>query len=591
MADISSSIPELTPPDWRLLIAQTSIPFRYKEGHIHHTWAKTHFSRPELYLQPQTVEEIQHIVHTARRCRRKLTVIGSGHSPSDMTSSTVPSNTWLVNLDNFNRVLDDNPDTHGFDGPCITVEAGIRIYHLIAELNKRGLGLPSMGSIMEQSIAGAIATATHGSSLRHGLLSENIVSLRIMLSDGKSYTCAHDKNRELFEAALVSLGGLGIITHVTYAAVPQYRLHWKQEIRTLEHMLESWDKGLWDQKEFSRAWWFPYSERAIVWRAEKIGKVEHFDEETKQWSERWEAGGEELGKPPYSWYGTWMGYHAYQMMLWVARWIPWLTPYVERFVFRTQYGWEEGVIGEAVQQGEEALLLDCLFSQYVNEWAIPLHHGPAAISRLRAWLFRRPYSEHQIPISPAGVYVHAPIEVRVTDSSLHHATTQAPARARALLDTSCPDGPTLYLNATLYRPYLSRGNAEMRRRYYTAFEWLMREYGGKPHWGKNFVVGGGGEVEKGVNDVRIEGEDGESVKALPGEGEGVWDEMYGAAVRRWRAVRKRVDPDGVFRTGWLDRTVLAGEGTGENEEGDRYGEASTVLVGVEEVLEFVPDVE
>ena len=130
----------------------------------------------------------------------------------------------------------------------------------------------------------------------------------------------------------------------------------------------------------------------------------------------------------------------------------------------------------AVEELRDGLLMNCLYSQFVNEWAMPLEKGPEAIRRLSAWLNREPDGGN-IPFSAKGLYVHCPIEVRVSDSTYK----QTP---RPFLDNSCAHGPTLYLNATLYRAYLQ--DPPCRQRYYEAFEWLMRDLGAKPHYAKNF---------------------------------------------------------------------------------------------------------
>lgn len=154
------------------------------------------------------------------------------------------------------------------------------------------------------------------------------------------------------------------------------------------------------------------------------------------------------------------------------------------------------------------------------QWAIPLEKGPEAIERLENWLTGRPeLSGIPKEISPSGVYVHAPIEVRVSDS------THRPGRP--WLDQSVADGPTLYLNATLYRPFLT--DIPSWKTYYTAFEWLMKDLGGKPHWAKNFITPARGEI---------------------------WG-MY-PNMRNWVRLRQQVDPSGVFVTEWLKRNVVGG---------------------------------
>jgi D-arabinono-1,4-lactone oxidase len=150
------------------------VPFRASAKHLHHTWAKTFLSRPELYIQPESLEEIQKVVNLARRCRKRLVVVGCGHSPSDLTCTS----SWMLNLDNYARVLNVDKERK-----TLLVEGGIRLAKLNAAANSHGLTMPNLGSIDEQSITGAFSTGTHGSSLKHGLLSENIRSLRIVLAN------------------------------------------------------------------------------------------------------------------------------------------------------------------------------------------------------------------------------------------------------------------------------------------------------------------------------------------------------------------------------------------------------------------------
>ena len=153
------------------------------------------------------------------------------------------------------------------------------------------------------------------------------------------------------------------------------------------------------------------------------------------------------------------------------------------------------------------------------QWSIPLEKGPEAITRLQHWIMGN-LDLARIPIPSTGIYVHAPIEVRVTDSSKS-------SNPRAWLDQSVETGPTLYLNATLYRPFLR--DVPHWQRYYAAFEYLMKDLGGKPHWAKNFVT------------------------LSPTE---FW-EMY-PKLEDWVKLRTQVDPEGVFASDWLHRNILDG---------------------------------
>ncbi|KAG9230201.1 D-arabinono-1,4-lactone oxidase-domain-containing protein [Amylocarpus encephaloides] len=474
-----------------------TVPFRATLNHTQSTWARTFHSYPELYIQPQTLPEIEKAISLARRCRRRIATVGCGHSPSAMTTTS----SWLINLDHYNKILEINNESG-----VVRMQSGIRLYMVGDELDKVGLAMPNLGSINQQSIAGAISTGTHGSTLRHGILSSSILSLKITLANGKTETCSPTENEELFRAALISLGALGVISEITFQAVPAFTLEWKQTIDTDFSMFESWGKQLWKQSEFVRVWWFPYTRRAVVWKADKTEN--------------------EARPPPKSYYDAWLGYHVYHNLLAVSQYVPGILPWIEWFVFGMQYGFINGTVTSAIQPSRQALLMNCLYSQFVNEWALPLHKGPEALRRLSSWLNQLTpsdpdYVPHGIPFSAEGLYVHAPVEVRVTETS--NSTTPRP-----YLDPTCTDEATLYLNATLYRPY--NQDPPCRFRYYQGFEYLMKELGGRPHWAKNFETSGP-EIE----------------------------DMYGERLQEWRSIRDNVDPEGMFVGEW-HRQVVMGSG-------------------------------
>ena len=462
------------------------IPIHASSRHRHHTWARTFHSYPELYIQPHTLEELQKVVTLARRCRRRITLVGCGHSPSDLTCTS----SWLVNIDRLDNILTVDKETG-----VVVMEAGIRLHDLGLKLKEHGLAMPNLGSIDHQSIAGAISTATHGSSTRHGILSQSVLALKIMLANGSVVSCSKEQSPDLFRAALVSLGALGIITEVTFRAVPAFRIEWEQILHPLDEILAGWDDGLWTTNEFTRVWWMPYMKEGIKWTANKTTLP--------------------IRSPPSHFWGGMLGFHTYHTLLYISLWIPRIVPLLERFVMSVQYGLKQGVGQTAVAESRTGLLMNCLFSQFVNEWAIPLEKGPEAILRFSKWLHGEEGSG--IPFSSKGLYVHAPIEVRVTDTSK--------TLPRPYLDNTNSKGPTLYLNATLYRPY--NRDPPCRERYYEAFEWLMKEMGGRPHWAKNFST---------VTEDDLCG-------------------MY-PELDEWARIRDEVDPEGMFVGDWHRRLIL-----------------------------------
>ena len=278
---------------------------------------------------------------------------------------------------------------------------------------------------------------------------------------------------------------------------PFFNVEWSQSLHPLEELLAQWEKGLWTKHEFTRLWWMPYMKRALWWRADKTDKPH---------------------RPPVAnWWSGSVGFHGHQVLMYVAQWVPSLLPAMESFLVKVQFGSKDRVESTAVQDGHTGLMTDALYSQLVNEWAIPLHRGPEAIRRLSAWLNGDDISS-RIPFSSKGVNVHGPIEVRVTDSS-----TTSP---RPYLDMTVDDGPTLFFNATLFRPY--HCEPPCRKRYYEAFEYLMKELGGRPHWAKNFST--------------VTRDD--------------FQNMY-PKLNEWLRVRNDVDPDGMFVGDWHRRNLLS----------------------------------
>lgn len=479
-----------------LVSKMTALPFPAKTSHHHATWAGTYHSYPELYFQPQSVEEIKSIVVHARMCKRRLVVVGRGHSPSELTCTSA----WMIELSKLSRVLQVTRDVKSGEHRVL-VQAGIYLESLNDQMaqHPHGLTMPNLGSIDQQSIAGAIATGTHGSSLYHGPMAENVRSLRVLLSNGEAVRCSRDEKPDLFRAALVSLGGIGIVAEVEFRMVPAVNVEWEQYIVPLEDALQDWDGNLWRQAEFVRCWWMPYMRRMIVWKGHKTA--------------------ERTRRPKTSWYGGSFGFHFYQCLLWVSNYVPRILPFVEWFIFGIQYRFSPGLVTGGVEPQHKALLMDCLYSQFVNEWAIPLENGPEAIRRLSQWM-NGDQERSCIPFSPKGLWVHCPIEVRVSDGS----QTRQPTRA--FLDPTSSSGPTLWLNATLYRAYNT--DPVCRKRYYEAFEWLMKDLGGRPHWAKNFAT---------VTKDELQG-------------------MYGSDMNSYMKVRAEVDPNGLFMGAWHRKHLL-----------------------------------
>src|SRR5690349_12814000 len=174
-------------------------------------WAGNYTYRAVQVHQPETVEQIQELViHTD-----KLKALGTRHSFNDIADS--PGN--LISLENFNQVvaLDRAHQT-------VTVEAGIRYGQLSRWLHGEGYALHNLASLPHISVAGACATATHGSGDRHGNLATAVSTMEMVTANGELALLSRAKDGEQFQGAVVGLGGLGVITKLTLDISPTFEM-------------------------------------------------------------------------------------------------------------------------------------------------------------------------------------------------------------------------------------------------------------------------------------------------------------------------------------------------------------------------------
>ncbi|MCW6010787.1 FAD-binding protein [Micromonospora sp. CPCC 205371] len=157
--------------------------------------------------RPTSIAEVRELVADAD----KLRVLGSGHSFNTIADTTGD----LISLADLPPVvsLDERRGT-------VTVSAGLRYGEVVPQLHAAGYALHNLGSLPHISIAGACATGTHGSGVGNGTLASAVVALDLVTADGDLRTISHGD--ELFPAAVVGLGALGVVTSLTLALRPTF---------------------------------------------------------------------------------------------------------------------------------------------------------------------------------------------------------------------------------------------------------------------------------------------------------------------------------------------------------------------------------
>ena len=123
----------------------------------------------------------------------------------------------------------------------VRVEAGITLHALSRELHVRGLALPNLGDIDAQSLAGALATGTHGTGARLPNLSAQVEAIELVL--GRRQRARRSTGGDLLRAARVGLGALGVVVAVTLRCVPAFRLHGVDAPEPLEDVLGSLERA------------------------------------------------------------------------------------------------------------------------------------------------------------------------------------------------------------------------------------------------------------------------------------------------------------------------------------------------------------
>lgn len=169
-------------------------------------WAGTYEYRARELHRPRTLEELQELVARAPR----LHVLGSRHTFNDIGDADE-----LV-------TLDDLPADIVFGEGTVTCGGAVRYGELAEALHAEGLALHNLASLPHISIAGAIATATHGSGERLGNLATAVAGLDLVTSDGEVRTIA--RGDEDFDGLVVGLGALGAVSRVTLDVEPAYEM-------------------------------------------------------------------------------------------------------------------------------------------------------------------------------------------------------------------------------------------------------------------------------------------------------------------------------------------------------------------------------
>lgn len=121
----------------------------------------------------------------------------------------------------------------------------------------------NLGSISEQTLAGMVTTATHGTGIDHRVLSSHVQAVRLLQANGAKVTCSRDHQPDLFYATLCGLGSTGIILDIRMEVRPAFRLREVQETYKFDDVIDKLDDVV-ASAEFVRLWWWPQADDVRV---------------------------------------------------------------------------------------------------------------------------------------------------------------------------------------------------------------------------------------------------------------------------------------------------------------------------------------
>ncbi|HEU5241352.1 MAG TPA: D-arabinono-1,4-lactone oxidase [Ornithinibacter sp.] len=223
-------------------------------------WGGNVVASPAEVQQAATVEGVVDAVRRAADRGLTVRVSGAGHSFTPL----VATDGLLLHVDGLSGVLSVDHERRR-----VRVLAGTRLHELNPALQELGLALPNLGDIDRQTISGAIATGTHGTGARLQGIAAAVCGLTLVLADGSTLDCSAEAEPEVFAAARVGLGALGVLTEVELQCVPAFRLHAKEGGSSLSAMLPRLQDEA-DAHDHLDLMWFPHSDRALVKRNDRV---------------------------------------------------------------------------------------------------------------------------------------------------------------------------------------------------------------------------------------------------------------------------------------------------------------------------------
>jgi len=390
------------------------------------TWSGAVRWTPQQVLQATSQDGVVAAVRAARARGCSLRVLGGGHSFSALAAT----DGITLSLDGYQGLVSADPATG-----LVTLRGGTRLWAVAELLAPYGLALSVMGDIDRQSIAGAIQTGTHGTGAAFTGFAGMVRALRLVLADGSVVDISPTQDPDLFEAARLGLGTIGVVLEVTLQCVPAYRLELVESTEALDPAVGSFlaDSSRHDHHEI---FWFPRTDRVTVRTMRRLPADAPRERPAR---------GIELLRQEV------LGNGAWGLLCRAAALIPPLSRPVAEFGSRAFAG--PGVVDDS----STVYAAPRRVRFHESEWALPADRFEEAFAALRS------------RVEAEDVRVSFPLEIRRT------------AADDVWLSTAY-ERDTVYLAAHRYR-------AEEAGPYLLLVQRTLADFAARPHWGKQHWLG------------------------------------------------------------------------------------------------------
>ncbi|KND40731.1 MULTISPECIES: D-arabinono-1,4-lactone oxidase [Streptomyces] len=382
-------------------------------------WAGNVTARPVREVTPATVEELAAAVRKAAEDDLRVKAVGTGHSftAAAATDGVLIRPQLLTGIRRIDR-----------EAMTVTVAAGTPLKRLNMALAREGLSLTNMGDIMEQTVSGATSTGTHGTGRDSASIAAQIRGLELVTADGSTLTCSPTENADVFAAARVGIGALGIVTAITFAVEPIFLLTAREEPMPFERVMAEFDE-LHAENEHFEFYWFPHTGNTNTKRNNRSAGPEKPVPQLNSWFE-----------------DEFLSNGVFQVANWVGQAVPATIPTIAQISSRALSARTYTDIPYKVFTSPRRV-------RFVEmEFAVPREALVDTLRELKAMVDR------------SKLRVSFPVEVRT-----------APADDITLSTASGRESAYVAVHMFKGTPYQA---------YFTAAERIFTAHEGRPHWGK-----------------------------------------------------------------------------------------------------------